>query len=186
MIVWSLVLYSSLEDLRCEEQKKKCQKRWPLKTHLKLLMTKEHFRKEVKWKRLRKVSGTLTRVDLNVPSQQYDYCKTLGEGWELFFNIKAQHNLLIVIKTMVLQTLQTLSYLKLTQSFGKMSLSAAAHFLIYVGTPCSCNIPAKNIGCINSTHVSYSAPSKRRWNNYYSVFRCYLEEGWMPKQVTSK
>ena len=92
------------------------------------------------------LSGTLTRVDLNVPSQQYDYYKTLGEGWQLFFDIKAQHNLLplhIVIKTMVLQTLQTLSFLKLTQSFGKMSLSAAAHFLIYVGTPCSCHIPKK-------------------------------------------
>ena len=66
-----------------------------------------------------------------------------------FFDIKAQHNLLplhIVIKTMVLQTLQTLSYLKLTQSFGKMSLSAAAHFLIYVGTPCSCHIPEKILG----------------------------------------
>ena len=63
-----------------------------------------------------------------------------------FFDIKAQYNLLllyIVIKTMALQTLQTLSYLKLTQSFGKMSLSAAAHFLIYVGTPCSCHIPEK-------------------------------------------
>ena len=96
------------------------------------------------------LSGTLTRVDLNVPTQQYDNYKTLGEGWQLFFfDIKAQHNLLllyIVIKTVVLQTLQTLSYLKLTQSFGKMSLSAAAHFLIYVGTPCSCHIPEKILG----------------------------------------
>ena len=95
------------------------------------------------------LSGTLTWVDLNVPSQQYDYYKTLGEGWQLFFDIKAQPNLLllyIVIKTMVLQTLQALSYLKLMQSFGKMSLSAAAHFLIYVGTPCSCHIPEKILG----------------------------------------
>ena len=30
------------------------------------------------------LSGTLTRVDLNVPTQQYDYYKTLGEGWQLF------------------------------------------------------------------------------------------------------
>ena len=68
------------------------------------------------------------------------------EGWQLFLTKKLNLiccSIYIVIKTMVLQTLQTLSYLKLTQSFGKMSLSAAAHFLIYVGTPCSCHIPEK-------------------------------------------
>ena len=124
-------------------------------------MTKEHFRKEVKWKRIKRfvpLSGTLTRVDLNVPTQQYDYCKTLGKGWQLF-DIKAQHNLLLlykVIKTMVLQTLQTLSYLKLTQSFGKYHLQPHT-FLIYIGTPCSCHIPEKDWVHKFNTRIKFCA-----------------------------
>ena len=154
MIVWSTVLYSSLEDLvhRCEEQKKKCQKRWLLKTPLKLRMTKELFRKEVKWKRIKRCSPLWDSHTGRPQRSKSTIWLLQNPRWRLatfFFDIKAQHNLLllyIVIKTVVLQTLQTLSFLKLTQSFGKMSLSAAAHFLIYVGTPCSCHIPEKILG----------------------------------------